>query len=272
MNESEWLTSVDPAEMLEFIRTPYHQPFEEHQVGVSDRKLRLFACACCRAVWDGAPCGRCKGTGKESMPVYGDTVCGGTAIEIVRRAVVVNSPCTACPGTGRIGGLTDPRSRRAVEVAERFADGEATDQELYESHETARAAWNQDISSNPAGLAVYCGHRNPLYAAQRINHPNLKDVPPPATQAALLRAIVGNPFRPVVKPCTQQAWRCDWLTPTVVRLARTIYLARRWDALPILADALLEADCRNQEIIDHLQGPGPHCRGCWYLDILLGLC
>ena len=40
--------------------------------------------------------------------------------------------------------------------------------------------------------------------------------------------------------------------------------------LPILADALEDAGCGDVDILAHLRGPGPHVRGCWAVDPLLG--
>jgi hypothetical protein len=53
-------------------------------------------------------------------------------------------------------------------------------------------------------------------------------------------------------------------------LAQAIYDDRTFDHLPILADALEEAGCSVKEMLDHLRGPGPHVRGCWAVDLLLG--
>ena len=83
-------------------------------------------------------------------------------------------------------------------------------------------------------------------------------------QAVLFRDIFGNPFRPVAIAPT-------WLTPDVLALARGIYDDRAFDQLPILADALQDAGCDNDDILSHLRGPGPHVRGCWPLDLVLGL-
>ena len=79
----------------------------------------------------------------------------------------------------------------------------------------------------------------------------------------LLRCIVGNPFRPVsVDP--------SWLTSTTVELARGIYDDRAFDRLPILADALEDAGCDHPDILAHCRGDGPHARGCWVVDRMLG--
>jgi hypothetical protein len=53
-------------------------------------------------------------------------------------------------------------------------------------------------------------------------------------------------------------------------LAQAIYNDHRFGDLPILADALEEAGCSATDILDHLRGPGPHVRGCWVVDLLLG--
>ena len=89
-------------------------------------------------------------------------------------------------------------------------------------------------------------------------------------QAILFREILGNPFRP-------SAFHRRWLTPTVTYLATIAYEERALPSgkldttrLAILADALEETGCDNQEILGHLRSPGPHFRGCHVLDLLLG--
>src|SRR5215813_3065765 len=93
MTEQEWLAADNPAAMLECLlgrpKSTAPGTFWPRKANASDRKLRLFAVACCRQVWH---------------------------------------------------LLTDERSRRAVEVAERFADGEATEEELIAVRDPAFAA------------------------------------------------------------------------------------------------------------------------------------
>ena len=79
----------------------------------------------------------------------------------------------------------------------------------------------------------------------------------------LLRDIFGNPFRPV-------AFSPEWRTDTAVTLARQMYESRDFSAMPILADALQDAGCDNEEVLAHCRGPGPHVRGCWVVDLVLG--
>jgi hypothetical protein len=81
--------------------------------------------------------------------------------------------------------------------------------------------------------------------------------------AEIIRCIVGNPFRPV-------AFDPRWRTETAVALAAGIYELRAFDRLPILADALEEAGCDHPDVLAHCRGPGPHARGCWVVDGVLG--
>jgi hypothetical protein len=90
----------------------------------------------------------------------------------------------------------------------------------------------------------------------------------------LLRCIVGNPFRPA--PAVDVAC-LDRQDSTVARLARACYDDRRLPAgtldparLAVLADALEDAGCGDAELFGHLRGPGPHVRGCWAVDFVLG--
>jgi hypothetical protein len=89
-------------------------------------------------------------------------------------------------------------------------------------------------------------------------------------QSKVIRDIFGNPFRPI-------ALNPAWLTPTVTTLATSAYNECSLPSgeldtirLAVLADALEEAGCDNAAILGHLRSPGPHVRGCWALDLVLG--
>src|SRR6185369_8973858 len=85
-------------------------------------------------------------------------------------------------------------------------------------------------------------------------------------QCVMLRCVFGNPFR---SAAIDPAWlACN--DRTIPKLAQTIYDERAFDSLPILADALEQAGCDNQDILAHCRGPGPHVRGCWVVDLMLG--
>jgi hypothetical protein len=165
--------------------------------------------------------------------------------------------------------LADGRSRRAVEVAERYADGRASDEQLRAaSGEAASVGVGFGIQFSPANAAHFAAHaghafadRCRMYAARAVADPAEA-----AAQASLIRCLWGNPFRPV---SLDPAW-LTWNDGTVPKLAQAIYDDRAYDRRPILADALEEAGCTDADILDHLRGPGPHVRGCWVIDLLLG--
>ena len=83
------------------------------------------------------------------------------------------------------------------------------------------------------------------------------------TQVGFIRDIFGNPFRPVT-------FSPSWRTSTTVALASQMYESRDFSAMPILADALQDAECDSADVLDHCRGPGPHVRGCWVVELVLG--
>ncbi len=115
--------------------------------------------------------------------------------------------------------------------------------------------------------AAYCAreslagtvYRNTKSSEQAIAADKAESV----VQAALLCDIVGNPFRPV-------SFSHTWRTSTAIALASQMYESREFGAMPILADALQEAGCDNADMLDHCRGLGPHVRGCWVVDLVLG--
>ena len=175
-----------------------------------------------------------------------------------------------------------PSCREVVRVAEEYADGAVPLADLLAAARPAvaeidsahdRHASDNDRYVRRAGEAV-------RYAAVLGGSPSvdrLIRVAANATHAAdghyagpahdalapLLRCIFGNPFRPV-------RFRPGWRTEAAVALARQMYDARDFGPMPVLADALDDAGCTNAGILDHCRGPGPHARGCWVVDGLLG--
>ncbi len=87
--------------------------------------------------------------------------------------------------------------------------------------------------------------------------------------ARFLHELCGNPFG-------DYRFEEKWRTETVVGLARGIDADRAFDRMPILADALLDADCDSEAVLRHLRGTekhatekATHVRGCWVLDRIL---
>jgi hypothetical protein len=199
----------------------------------SPRKLRLFGCACCRSV--------------ERQ-------------------------------------ITLPLCRHAITVAEDFADGLADDTKLARVGSLAHAA----VLAATNGAGGYSNRFAANFAAAQTADSDAQSAarkacayafasaktrglpPKPAehrTQCGLVRCLFGNPFRP--PPAVEAAWLA-WHDATVRRMAELIYQERAWDDLPILADALEDAGCTDDDWLSHLRERGPHARGCHVLDALLG--
>ena len=82
-------------------------------------------------------------------------------------------------------------------------------------------------------------------------------------QFELLRDVFGNPFRKV-------KFDKKWRTATAVALARQIYDSRDFTAMPILADALQDAGCDHDDVLNHCRDPKQvHVPGCWVVDLVL---
>ena len=191
--------------------------------------------------------------------------------------------------------LDDARSRKAAEVAERFADELALGRELELAHAAAaacclgRPAWEpatdaaevaEGISAPTAAAAVGSAAIAARQARASAGRPGWDRGAWDAEQRAqcdVVRDLFGLlPFRPVrLGP--------GWRTPLVVSLAQAAYEERvtpnasrpGWlvldpDRLLVLADALEEAGCDEAEVLGHLRGPGFHYRGCWAVDLLTG--
>jgi hypothetical protein len=103
----------------------------------------------------------------------------------------------------------------------------------------------------------------PVRWADIVTQRSTDPFPSKLIQATFLRCIFGNPFRPV-------AFDARWRTADVLGLARGIYEDRAFDRMPLLADALMDAGCDSDDILTHCRCDGPHVRGCWVVDLVLG--
>jgi hypothetical protein len=83
-------------------------------------------------------------------------------------------------------------------------------------------------------------------------------------------ALVGR-LRPCLSPVPVVAWLPRrWRTSDVVGLARGIDADRAFDRLPLLADALMDAGCADEQVLAHCREPREHVRGCWVVEFALG--
>jgi hypothetical protein len=182
--------------------------------------------------------------------------------------------------------LSAPESRRAVEIAERFADGQATLEEQAEAGKAAHRAHRAiqtretfDATARAAGAAADSAARHARTAANSVASA-LKDVllnehgpwnggcfeSPQACN--LLRDLVPIPPQATggsLPPASVLAWSNEM----ALRIAERVYAERDFTSLPLLADALEEAGCSDARLLEHCRAPGPHVRGCWALDLLL---
>jgi hypothetical protein len=152
-------------------------------------------------------------------------------------------------------------SARSIEIAEQFADGEVNKRALEaERRSLAIPGW----ASRPFIVtdAINSLLRSPLAVAHvmQICTASAHDW---KWFSAFARDILGNPFRPV-------PFGPRWRTSDVNGLARSIYGDRAFDRMPILADALMDAGCADEQFLSHCRGAGPHVRGCWVVDLVLG--
>lgn len=232
MTEAVWLVCDDARELRDCLLTELNVGREK----AGQRKLWLFACASCRLLWD---------------------------------------------------KLIDERSRAAVEYAERLADGLADPAKFHAVFRAAEKAantrrWREDSPLRAAALDArdLLARRDPEAATDARSTMRMEMSPVAGEHyqqwlddlrelADLVRDVFGNPFRPATVDPT-------WNTPVVTSLARAAYDERALPSghldtarLAVLADALEEAGCSEQAVLDHLRRPGPHVRGCWPVDLLL---
>jgi hypothetical protein len=243
MTPEQWLACTDPELMLEFLRGK-----------ATDRKLRLFACACCRHTWSlvDAEWRRMAGQGRARV-----------GVELVKREADL--------------------AGKAAEVAERYADGLTTFEVLKELFSSpgddemegcyadgADAAWAARASAYRARCCAKFYSPSSYRRGAAFRSPSQPDYDrEQSAQCQLLRDIFGNSSSPA-------ALDPAWPTATVTALARAAYNQRLIPGgyldparLAVLSDALEEAGCTDQAVLDHLRSPGPHVRGCWAVDALI---
>jgi hypothetical protein len=227
MTEHEWLTARVPWEMLNFARER-----------ASARKLRLFACACCRSVLNEFAPGVAE-RAVVAAELYADGEIKADTLERVRHTLTATASAAEradrSTGSGYLTHLL--HACRFASSVHLGTTGE------YAARATARAA--ADV---------------PVLGSEHFSLP--EQLAEHAVQCELLRCLGGNPFAPV-------AFDPAWRTSDAVALAQSMYESRDFSAMPILADALQEAGCENEPVLTHCRDPRDHARGCWVCDAVL---
>jgi hypothetical protein len=218
--------------MLEFLRGK-----------ASDRKLRLFACACCRRAWCHYQQGTEFGDIDENIVISEGFADGQVSSEQMQEARA---------NSGALGEVSAMAS--IYEALGRIVDKDAFKAAM--SGADSVAEYFAMVAMKGLGL----GYRSPSGREARVHAVKAES----GVQASLLRDTIGPVhFRPVpLNP--------SWQTSNVTALATAIYDDRAFDRLPILADALEDAGCDNGDVLNHCRQPGVHVRGCWVVDLVLG--
>lgn len=237
--QPDWLIERDPETLLKVVVDTRGYA----------RRLRLFGCACARQIWHLLP--------------------------------------------------TDARS--AVEVSERLAEGKATNTDMRAA--AVRLLW---IRATPGQIAIeaagYCSggylgvgrptlyerlEYEPRHAARLAGRARACEVvgptpPGPAAPGwwhdawnrafadarAVQAAFVRDIFPP---PGYTTQFDPHWRTSTVAALASQMDLSGDFSAVPILADALQDAGCDIEPMLQCSRVPGNvHVRGNWVVDLVLG--
>jgi hypothetical protein len=248
MTESEWLECSNPQKMLNFLRGR-----------ASDRKLRLFAVACCRRIWNLLSDGRSR-KAVELTEWQADQALGVEVMMATQRDAATASGLlepSGPPINEPHGGAIWHASLAALHAN---YGGFATHAGTLSLQGWPGLSLAEDGARSAAldcciaqGLQAKAGGKSLTGASDSEQR----------EQAILLRDIFSNAFRPVTADPS-------WLSPTVLSLATAIYEERAFDRLPILADALEDAGCDNADILNHCRQPAEHARGCWAVDLVLG--
>jgi hypothetical protein len=247
VTEAEWLDSTYPVLSLEAERG-----------WPSPRKQRLFAVACCRRIQHLLPERPAWKQGLAVAERSADRQAKRTDLKAAIAALVKGHPGTARAGrtyADLLSQFATTALRWACEPTRRAYAGQAA---LNAAVVAAYAALPLDEPYVPPG---YSPHDRRFCQAEKAEQ---------GAQIALLCDVCGHPFRPVVA-------HVGPLVPEVLGLARAAYEDRlvpsgSLDAtrLVVLADALEESGCAEAGLLGHLRSAGPHVRGCWALDLLLG--
>ena len=247
MTESEWLVCDDANPMFHCL---------SKATRLTERKVRLFAVACCRriAYWFTDPA---LGAALDVAERYADGLASEAELTAADQAAL------AVEEQLETEAEDDPARANAADAF--YHAAKAVGQTVCLDHPDCRFIYRmRDTILHVAHTAAFAATADPWDReedrhtawgrAERTERRQLAD---------LVREVFGNLFR----TCSLDQ---HGLTSTVFGLAQAIYDERAFDQLPILADALEEAGCTDADILRHLRGPGPHARGCWSLDLLLG--
>jgi hypothetical protein len=269
--QSEWFTATNPDGLLAAARplskvTSKFDTARHRRSELFECRLRLFGCACARMVWDLLPTDARNAVVISERFAYGQA----TRADLTAAAVRIAFP----PLTFQQHALCAAgQAATAIYSSRHYRDETAVDPAPTDAARSAAKA----IATRAAGQASsprvkdWDGTWNVAYHAARAHQAELiRDIFPPPDHA--IRAL---------------RLEREWLTSTVMTLAHQADGTGEYSGLPILADALQDAGCDNEFILErcraslHRAGEpgvspdtrfhsGLHSRGNWVIDLLLG--
>jgi hypothetical protein len=294
LTESEWLTTIDsPWWMIQ----PYERATEEFALNDKfrlplagtephpnhspscrewrERKSRLLACAAVRKIWH-LLSGRLGQPFRELVSTierFADGEVTAAGLEEVANRVFLRDRWLE-PDVYEFGDLVYfRRARRAARSIKQKPHAALKYAVFFAMNAAAAAAFDDDPSDYPQPFIVKDvlwlvveatgAEAAATHKIDNVRGPNSGTKRMSAEVCHLVRDIFGNPFKPV-------RFEPEWRTETAVLLARGMYESRDFSAMPILADALQDAGCDHQVILNHCREDAPHWRGCWVLDLVLG--
>jgi hypothetical protein len=247
MTESDWLACRDPQLMVQHLKG----------AKTTDRKMRLFVCACCRRLWS-----HCPSEHIGRLIELGVKLAAGLTTDAVLRSELRKLP------HGLDGGIVI--ALMYLITPDKYDWPTAANSAAW----VLRNSWRDyvrggiymTVRDDPG---VHKDMKTALVTSEYGARPAIGQILDAAwakegqSQAQLLRDIVGNPFRAkVLNPACR--------TSHVTSVAQNIYDTEAFFRLPVLAALLAEAGCDDAEIVGHCTNHEPHAKGCWVLDQALG--
>jgi hypothetical protein len=272
MTEEELLHCPEPELMLDMLRR-----------NVSDRRLRLFAVACCRRIWHLVRDERSRRAVDVAEAFADDTAtdeqlltAAESAGRAVREAFVLTGESSYHPAWSRPTheyahfaaceaallttwpyGLTLTVPDGVVEAIRHYGGYASAVQASFAAAKAVAHVSHAGAQAVEACDSAEAHHlRIDIFAALSSER---------TRQLGIWKDLVG----PETGYLVSHEERLRWEHRLIPKLAVAIYEDETFEHLPILADALEEAGCSDEEILGHLRGPEPHVRGCWVVDLLL---
>jgi hypothetical protein len=242
MTEAEWLACDDPTPMLDNLSDR-----------ASERKLRLFAVACCRRVWHLLN----EEPGRHAVEI-GEQFADGSLT--VSESLAIGQELNVFNNNDLVDRLSQETGVYWEAISLAFHAAGLTTGWL-DANQTGNVA---RVVASAVGCQAVADDFGGDYEAYEIAALPFERIER-ATQASLLRDIFCAPFRPVT---IDPAW-LTWNGGAIPKLAHTIYDDRAFDRMHEMANALTEAGCTNEDLLAHSRSGSEHVRGCWVVDLLL---